>query len=165
MAGLKLYELTDELRGLEALLGDEALSDDERLDLTVTLSEAKMEIGQKIVAVAAFVKSLDAGAEAIDNEIKRLQARKKALDSGSDWLRSYILQHADTGQKYEDAKAKVSFRKSEAVEVLDVSALPLEYQRTKTTTEADKTAIKEAIKAGNTVQGAELVSRMSVTIK
>ena len=46
----------------------------------------------------------------------------------------------------------------------DVAALPAEYIRTKITNEADKTAIKNAIKAGEVVAGAELIKKQSISI-
>ena len=49
----------------------------------------------------------------------------------------------------------------------DITAddLPEQFRRTKTTTSADRTALAAALKAGQEVEGARLVSRRSWSIK
>jgi len=59
----------------------------------------------------------------------------------------------------------LSLRQTEAVEVSDPTAIPPAYLRTRTTTEPDKAAIKEAVEAGETIPGASLVTRYSATIR
>ena len=58
----------------------------------------------------------------------------------------------------------MSFRATEAVEIADIYKVDENYLRYKEP-EADKTAIKEALKAGKTVAGATLVENTSVIIK
>ena len=57
----------------------------------------------------------------------------------------------------------ISFRKTTSVDVQDLEVLPDEYVKVKK--EADKTAIKQAIKLGVIVPGAELVNGRSMTIR
>ena len=56
---------------------------------------------------------------------------------------------------------ELSSRKSQAVEIENEALLDPEWLCVKTTFSADKTAIKEAIKAGRQITGAQLVSRRS----
>jgi hypothetical protein len=56
---------------------------------------------------------------------------------------------------------ELSSRKSQAVEIEDEDSLPSEWLAHKTTSQPDKAAIKEAIKAGHLIPGAQLVSRRS----
>jgi hypothetical protein len=56
---------------------------------------------------------------------------------------------------------ELSSRKSQAVEIDDEQALAPEWLVIKTTTQPDKTAIKEALKAGRQIVGAQLISRRS----
>jgi hypothetical protein len=67
--------------------------------------------------------------------------------------------------KFEDAKCKVSFRPSEAVEVVVEDMIPEEYKTTKVVTTVSKTAIKDAIKQGTDVPGATLVRKENIQIK
>ena len=78
-------------------------------------------------------------------------------------LKKYLA-YALNGQAFKSIRASVSFRKSQAVEVPDIYKLDENYLRYKEP-EADKTAIKEALKAGKTVAGATLVENTSVIIK
>ena len=56
---------------------------------------------------------------------------------------------------------ELSSRKSQAVEIDDEEALPPEWLALKTTSQPDKAAIKEALKAGHLITGAQLISRRS----
>ena len=58
---------------------------------------------------------------------------------------------------------KISFRKSESVEIDNVEELEDRFKRVKV--EADKTAIKQAIKSGKEVKGARLVENNNLQIR
>ena len=58
---------------------------------------------------------------------------------------------------------KLSFRKSESVEIDDIDALDDRFKRIKI--EPDKTAIKTALKIGEKVEGARLVENQNLQIK
>ena len=60
---------------------------------------------------------------------------------------------------------KISFRKSESIEVEDVNSLPSEYKVVKVTEQADKVALKEAIKGGIQVPGVYLKVNQNIQIK
>lgn len=65
----------------------------------------------------------------------------------------------------ETVSNKFTIRKSERVIILDEEIIPIEYIKIKTTVSADKTAIKEAIKNGATIEGATVESFSNLTIK
>lgn len=50
-------------------------------------------------------------------------------------------------------------------EILNLEEIPEEFKRTKVTVDADKTAIKKAIKAGTDVPGAEVIQKLNMTLK
>lgn len=58
---------------------------------------------------------------------------------------------------------KISFRKSESVEVDNVDELDEKFKKVKV--EADKTAIKQAIKNGEEIKGARLVKNNNLQIR
>ena len=68
------------------------------------------------------------------------------------------------GEKFKTAKVECSFRKSQRVEVENIDLLPEEFLKYKDP-EADKTAIKEAIKEGKEITGARLVIALNLQIK
>ena len=56
---------------------------------------------------------------------------------------------------------ELTSRKSSAEVIDDEQALDCEWLSVKTTTQPDKAAIKEALKAGRQIEGAQLLSRRS----
>ncbi len=61
--------------------------------------------------------------------------------------------------------ADISFRASEQTVIDNADAVPEEYMTVKTTYTPNKTAIKEAIKAGKEVPGAHLEQKKNIQIK
>lgn len=127
------------------------------------LNELLMERDTKIEKVALWIKNLDADATAIKAERDALDKRMKSAESKAKSLREW-LKNALKCKPFETAKVRVSFRKSEQTEV-DESVLDKKWCMEKITYTPDKTAIKNAIKAGQTVDGAELVVKQNIQIK
>ena len=76
----------------------------------------------------------------------------------------YLEQFLEPGCKLKDARAAISWRKSEAVSCwADPQMLPPDFQRVKV--EADLSAIKAALKDGQDVPGAELQTKQNIQIK
>ena len=60
---------------------------------------------------------------------------------------------------------KINFRKSESVEVDDVNQLPAAFKVVKVTEQADKAAIKAAIKDGVDIAGCRIETHRNLQIK
>jgi hypothetical protein len=162
---IKLYELRFEydaiMARIEAFAAEnEGLIPDE---LEEELSALGGELDDKLLNCGLVYKNLAAEAAAIREEERRLTARRKVAENAAERFKSYIAANVPEGYKNNWPQLAISSRRSEAVEVTDELALPDEYKRIKV--EADKTAIKAAIKAGGTVQGAQIVERFSLQIK
>lgn len=127
------------------------------------LNELLMERDTKIEKVAFWIKNLDALASSIKSERDALDKRMKLTENKTKSLREWLGNALD-GQKFETSRVAVSFRKSEMTEV-DESVLDKKWCKEKITYTPDKTAIKNAIKAGQTVDGARLVTRKNIQIK
>lgn len=67
--------------------------------------------------------------------------------------------------KIETGIHTVSTRKSESIVITHEEQLPNDFKIMKLTTSPDKAAIKKAIKAGESVPGAELVTNNNLSIK
>lgn len=158
---MTLYEINQELENaFDSLIDPET---GEILDDACVLDALTMERNEKIENIALMIKNLRADAEAINAEAKKLKARAKACENRSEWLRSYLAMNLE-GEEFKSPRAAISWRRSEAVNVTDVWALPAEYIRM-ADPEPDKTAIKKALKSGETVNGATLVENYSLQIK
>lgn len=128
------------------------------------LDELNIEREQKIEAVALWIKNLDADALAFEAEKKAFESRQKAAEKKAEQLRKWITIKLD-GQKFTTHKCAVSFRASEKVEIKDKGAIPKEYMAETVKYEPDKILIREAIKSGIAVTGAELVKNLNAQIK
>ena len=120
----------------------------------------------KVEACGCYIKNLQAEVEMLKAEEQALAKRRKAIESKEKWMRDYLLANLQQfGEAGFSAKAKVSTRKSEAVQVLDVSQIPDEFMRIKTTATPDKAAIKKALKNGESVPGAAIVQNVNLVLK
>ena len=128
------------------------------------LENLQMERSQKIENVACWVKNLLSDAESIKAEKDALADREAKCRKKADDLKKWLA-FALEGQKFSTARCAVSFRRSETVEVADVTLLPVELQRVTTKIEPNKTAIKALLKDGLSVVGCSLVENQNVQIK
>lgn len=131
------------------------------------LSISKEQLQNKGVCYGFIVKELEGNIDLIDLEIKRLNALKKPLVNSIDRLKNNLSQAMQMFEVTElkTPLLKINFRKSESVEVTDIDLLDADFVKTTITKAADKIAIKEAIKQGENVQGAVLVTNQNLQIK
>ena len=132
------------------------------------LDKLQMEKSEKIENVACWIKDLKAEAEALMNEKQALAERQKVAENKAESLKKWLA-YALQGEKFKTPKCAISFRKSEAVEVTDegLNNLMKEHDELLTykASEPNKTAIKQALKDGLSVEGVQLVQNISTIIK
>ena len=126
------------------------------------LQALQLEFDQKVEGIALWIKNLLAEAKMIKEEKDNLAARQKSCENKAESLKRYLSSALD-GEKFKTAKVSISYRKSESVEVEDISLLGDDYLKFKP--EADKTKIKEALKSGVELQGVSLVEKNNIQIK
>lgn len=127
------------------------------------LDSLQMAKDEKVDNIACYIKNLKAEAEAIRAEEKKLADRRRACENHAERLKRYLADNLQ-GEKFKSPRASVSWRKSESVIVEDIWKLPEDYLRYKDP-EPDKTLIREAFKKGYDVEGAELVTNLSMIVK
>lgn len=163
---MNLYELNDIYQeALADAIDDngEVLSD-VLVELLNEISEAKET---KVLNIACFIKNLTSEADAIKAEIDRLSARRKSLVSKAESLERYLTTALNEGEKFKDARAEITWKKSTAVEIIaDLETFVGAYPNLcKVKYEPSKTLIKERIESGEIVIGAEIVTRKHLVIK
>jgi hypothetical protein len=167
MNNLTLYSLSanylqalDFLTDPEADLPAEAVKD--------TLEALAGELEDKAVNVAKFLRNMEAMAEAIKAAEADMAKRRKALESRAQWLKDYLKGNMEhTGiSKIECPYFKLSIQNNPAaVHIFDEGALPEQFKEQVIDWKIDKTAIKKAILAGQSVAGASLVNGTRLVIK
>lgn len=118
----------------------------------------------KIENIACYIKNLEHDAAGYKAQMDAFAARKKAAERTIERLRGLLVQYLG-GEKFTSERCAVSFRRSESVQFSDPDKIPAKYLITKTAYVPDKTAIKEAIKAGETVEGCFLADNLNPQIK
>ena len=154
-----LYELTGQFLDIYNLEMDE----ETKLD-TLDSIDWETEYETKVENYIKVMKNIDADVEARKNEIKRLTELNKADEKKKDHLKETLsASMALTGHERVDIPLfKVSFRKSQAVEV-DETVLPEAYKVA--TWKPDKKRLKEDLKNGLEIIGASLVERKNLSIR
>lgn len=157
-----LYEITTEQRSLineiELLEGEITPEMEQKLAIT------ESQLQQKSIAYLEFIRSKEAFNGMIDNEVKRLQAMKKANNNLIGRLNDNLLMAVKTFGNYEVGTQKFGTRKSSQVIVEDVNSLPKEFKTIKVTEAADKTALKKALKEGAEIEGVYIQDNLNLKI-
>jgi hypothetical protein len=154
-----LYELCKELENFEFCFDEETgeLLNDAELDLI------ELERNEKIENCIKFYKNAMAEAEALANEKQKFAERQKKAQRQAENMKKWINLCLN-GEKWasQDKLFKVSYRKSEVVEVSDDAILPEEF--VKYEPKIDKAGIKKAVKNGAEFKGVELVEKQNIQI-
>lgn len=159
----KLYEMTDEYNELLSW------GDDPDIDETAfndTLEGLTGTIDDKIENIGKVISEYNAAIAGCDTEIKRLQARKKTLENKVTWSKDYIKTNMKKINRLNIVGKLFSFSvraTQEKTIIDDETQIPNEFLKIKT--EPDKTAIKEAIKNGQTFEWAHLEKGEALYIK
>jgi len=165
---MTIFEIDNSIRALmegavDAETG-EVLDADELLAQYKELAMAREE---KIDNTIRYFKETLALAKALADEIKALTERKRVLENKAERTKK-LIETVMAGEKYTSAAGAISYRGSESAEPDDQFIEWAEKnapELLKVEIKADKTAIKEAIKAGKTVEHAEIVKKQNIQIK
>jgi hypothetical protein len=165
--GLKLYELTSQYEELVRTAADCADPADAQM-FADTIEGLQGEIAEKVENCAAVVKTLDAEADAIREEEKRLAARRQSLGTASDRLKLYMLDSLKVAQlpKIKGKLFAVSIQLTPPSVVLDIddpAKLPPALQRIRV--EPDKSQIGEMLKMGAQLAYAHLEQKETLRIR
>lgn len=158
---MNLYNIKQEYLAIAQELIEGELTPE--LEQSLIITEANLQ--EKAINYGYVIKNFESEVYIIDEEIKRLNALKKARVNAVDKLKTNI---SDAMQLFGilEVKAptfKMNFRKSESVEIYE--CLSQEYITEKISYQPDKIAIKNAIKEGKTVNGAGIIINYNLQIK
>lgn len=127
------------------------------------LGQLQLAREDKVEGIALWIKNLLSDADAIKSEEEKLAQRRKVNENKAKNLKEYLSKFL-SGQKFKTPKVSISYRKSESVEVTDISKLDDDYLKFAEPT-VDKTKVKKALKAGTTLQGVVLVENQNIQIR
>lgn len=119
---------------------------------------------EKIEGVGLWIKNLQAEAEAVKKEKDAMADRQRRLEKKAESLKNYLA-WALQGEKFSTPRIAMSWRKSESVLIPDEAALDDRFVNIQMIKKPDKKLIKDTLKAGLEVPGAELVTKQNLQIK
>lgn len=126
---------------------------------------AKGAFDEKAAALAVAIRLTKGYAETLKKYKQDIADRQRSAESRIARLEEYLTSEMERAgiKRLDTVEARVTLKDTEAVEVTDEQLVPMEYKKIKW--EVSKTAIRDAIKAGETVDGARMVTHRSVIIK
>lgn len=157
---MTLFEIDD------AILNFEFEVDEETGEIlnAQDLDELKMAREDKIEGVGLWIKNLEAEAAAVKAEKDNMADRQRRLEKKAESLKGYLA-YALQGEKFSTPKIALSWRRSEQVVITDEHLLPENCLNVTIVKKPDKKVIKDALKAGKDIMGAELIEKQNLQIK
>lgn len=162
---MNLFEINSKLMSCFRISESEAVDEEtgEILDAKY-LDDLEMQFDEKVENIAKWIKNLDSDAKQLKEQKMIFAARQKAAENKRDSLKNYLdsVLQGYPWDRSSDKSVKISYRSSQKVEITgDVPRKYLLKQEPK----IDVAAIKEALKAGKRVKGADLIINNNIQIK
>lgn len=150
-----LYEINEQIAGLvDPETGE--IADFEAFE------KLNLDLDTKIKNIALWIVNLRSDAEQLEEQEKKFRDRKTATKNKAESLKN-LLDGFLSGEKRSYPEVVISYRKSEQVTVDDDAKLDDRFLRIKT--EIDKNALKDALKHGESIEGARLEVKNNIQIK
>lgn len=157
-----LYELTSDLREISEI------EDIDAEQVEQIKAVIKAEIDKKSSGIVALVRNLEGDVDTIKAEIDRLNNLKKVKENRINNIKNYTKEYLEEVgiKKVSTSLGNISIRKTPgAVEILDEDLIPTEYKSEVVTVKVDKKAILAELKEGVVIQGVNLKTGTSLSIK
>lgn len=160
---ISLYKINENMLSLLSVIeANEGELTDEVLEQLEINNE---ELQTKSESYLAVIKNREALNTQIDDELKRLQAMKKANNNLVSRLKNSLLNAVNIFGEFEVGLIKFGIRKSTTVEVSGiVNDLPKEFKTVKVTEQPNKAEIKKSLQRGEQIEGCALVTNYNLKI-
>lgn len=155
---MKLYEITQAYENLASL------EDKEEVGKYLDLIED--EFNQKAENTVKVIKNIGADIKALRDEEKRLAQKRKSLQSNQDWLKFYLQNNMERlgDKKIKAGIFNINIQKNPpSVNIKNEELIADDYFITER--KIDKKKLKEDLKDGKEIDGAELTQGESLRIR
>lgn len=155
---MKLYDIAEIYENLENI--------DDEVAVAAAMDAVDAALEEKLESTAKVIRNLEAEADALEAEEKRLKARKTAVRNRIADIKGYVQENLEAMGK--DKVTSGIFKWSiqanaPSVNILDESLIPDDYWKIER--KPMKTEIKKAIEAGELTEGVELVRTKSLRLR
>jgi hypothetical protein len=163
---MSLYKIANEYQGyFDAINGLEEVTQDD-LDYLNNIGES---LEDKAIAVASYIKNIEAEKDAINAARQGMAYREIKLDRKISSLMDYLKDSLEKCKIAEISKSPyftIKIKKCPvSVSVTDETLLPADYLKVKEVTSVDKIKLGNDLKSGVEVKGAELKQNTRLEIK
>ena len=167
MENLKLYEISQGMIDTLDIFLESEGSDLDKENYSEIMLFLKEEIKKKSSSIIQYIQNIQALNKSAKEEADRLQKLIKTRSNKIERLKSYLVTTLQVleAKKIETDLGSYGLRRSSAVDVYDIAALPEEFIRVTEERKADKEKIKEYIKANGELKGARIVDNYSLQIR
>lgn len=154
-----LYELNQKFNEFEFEIDEETgeILNAEELD------EIELERNEKLENIGLWIKNLESDAEAYKREKDSFAEKERVAKNKIESLKKYLNFVLD-GDTFKSDRVNITYRKSSAVNIIDEYIVPKKYF-IKQAPKLDKKAIRDALKSGKKVKGAEIIEKENIQIK
>ena len=167
MEGMKLYEISQGMIDTLDIFLESDGNDLDKENYSEIMLFLRDELKNKSSSLLKYIQDLQAKSKIAKEESDRLLKLSKARLNKAERLKSYLVStlQALEMKKIETDLGSYGLRRSPAVDVYDMAALPDEFIRVTEERKADKEKIKEYIKANGELKGARIVDNYSLQIR
>lgn len=159
-----LFSISVEFKALYDLAND--ITEDEDFEAIQALfNETESTLANKLENTVYVTKELDADAETLKTEAKRLNDKARALENRSKYLRTLMLGaiKASGQEKLKTDKFSFTIKHTEALQINSEDNIPREFIRIKR--EPMKTELKKFLKEGGLIEGLSIVKNESLGVR
>lgn len=170
---MNLYEINQNvmiiLSEMEGIALDEELTDEEK-EQQIAIVKLKYDAieglkNEKALELVRAYKNSLSMEKAINEEIKALTSRKNSHRAKANSIKKFLSYIITTGEKLEDATAKISWRKSESVWFDEMHIKELPSETLKITVNVNKTNLKSWIKENGGNEYCRLETNQNIQLK
>jgi len=167
MNNLTLYQIAAEYRAITDVLMDSGCDEQTLKD---TLEGEAWPLELKAQNYAFVIRNMEASAAAIKEAEQQMAERRKAIEKRAEYIKERLKTGMEIAgvQKIDCSHFAITIAKNPpSVDIFEPGLIPSEFMKTPTPPPPapDKTAIKDAIRAGKEVPGAMLSQGTSLRIK
>lgn len=163
---MNLFKINEEIEKCIIYNDDEVINIEtgEILDISY-LNNLKMQRDEKIENIAKWIKNLDSDIQQLKAQKDLFAQRQKVAENKRDSLKRYLSTFLEnTKWEAKDKSVAISFRKSEAVKIINEAIIPKKWF-IKQDPKLDKVGIKEQLKLGKKIKGTELEIKQNIQVK
>lgn len=164
---MNLYEIANDYQSILANTFDQETGEINEHEL-IKLDEITTKVEDKAIAVAAYIKNLDAEREAIEKAKRNMAEREARLDKRADYLTQYLQTNMErcgiTEIKCPEFVIKLK-KCPWSTDIIDEESIPDEYKRVKQVVTVDKVKIKDELLSGVIIPGVQLIQNNRLEIK